>query len=75
MCLLCVGEAHRSIDVHDHLSSGLVAFAVISSFLFLLQHAISGGPVLQCKLTEDFTEPMDADLSHTVGWMTKEQQE
>lgn len=75
MCLVCVCEAHRSIDVHDHLPSGLVAFTVVSSFLFLLQHTISGGPVLQCKLTEDFTEPMDADLSHAVGRMTKEQQE
>lgn len=68
-------EAHRSVDVHDHLPSGLVAFAVVGSFLFLLQHAVSGGSVLQRKLAEDFTEPVDADLSHAVGRMTEEQQE
>lgn len=68
-------DAHRSVDVHDHLPSGLVAFAVVGSFLFLLQHAVSGGSVLQCKLAEDFTEPVDADLSHAVGRVTEEQQE
>lgn len=68
-------EAHRSVDVHDHLSSGLVAFAVVGSFLFLLQHTVARGPVLQCKLAEDFTEPVDADVSHAVGRMTKVQQE
>ena len=72
---MCVCDAHRSIDVHDHLSSGLVAFAVVGSFLFLLQHAVSGGSVLERKLAEDFTEPVDADLSHTVGRVTEEQQE
>lgn len=71
----CVCEAHRSVDVHDHLPSGLVAFTVVGSFLFLLQHAVSGGSVLQRKLAEDFTEPVDADLSHAVGRMTEEQQE
>lgn len=68
-------DAHRSIDVHDHLSSGLVAFAMVGTFLLLLQHAVSGGSVLQRKLTEDFTEPVDADLSHAVGRMAEEQQE
>lgn len=70
-----VCEAHRSIDIHDHLPSGLVAFAVVGSFLFLLQHPVTGGPVLQCKLAEDFTKPVDADVSHTVGRMTEVQQE
>lgn len=70
-----VCEAHRSIDIHDHLPSGLVAFAVVGSFLFLLQHTVTGGPVLQRKLAEDFTEPVDADVSHTVGRMTEVQQE
>lgn len=72
---VCVCEAHRGIDVHDHLSSGLVAFTVVCSLLFQLQHAVSGGPVLQRKLAEDFAEPVDADLSHAVGRMTEEQQE
>lgn len=68
-------EAHRSVDVHDHLPSGLVAFSVVGSFLFLLQHAVARGPVLQRKLAEDFTEPVDADVSHAVGRMTEVQQE
>lgn len=72
---VCVCDAHRSVDVHDHFPSGLVAFAVVGSLLFLLQHAVSGGSVLQCKLAEDFTEPVDADLSHAVGRVTEEQQE
>lgn len=72
---MCVCSAHRSIDVHDHLPSGLVALAVVGSLLLLLQHAVSGGPVLERKLAENFTEPVDADLSHTVGRMTEEQQE
>lgn len=75
MCVRCVCSTHRSIDVHDHLPSGLVAFAVVCSLLLLLQHAVSGGPVLQRKLAEYFTEPVDTDLSHTVGRMTEEQQE
>lgn len=78
MCLCardCACDAHRSVDVHDHLSSGLVAFAMVCSLLFLLQHAVSGSSVLQRKLADDFTEPVDADLSHTVGRMTEEQQE
>ena len=57
-------DAHRSVDVDDHLSSGLVAFAMVGPFLLLLQHAVSGGSVLQCKLAEDLTEPVDADLPH-----------
>lgn len=68
-------EAHGSVDVHDHLSSGLVAFAVVGSFLLLLQHAVAGRPVLQRKLAENFAEPVDADVSHAVGRMTEEQQE
>ncbi|KAF3833649.1 hypothetical protein F7725_024853, partial [Dissostichus mawsoni] len=38
-------------------------------------HAVSGGPVLQRELTEDFTEPVDADLPHTIGRVAEEQQE
>lgn len=72
---MCVRDAHRSVDVHDHLSPGLVAFAVVGPLLFLLQHPVSGRSVLQSKLTENFTEPVDTDLSHTVGWMAEEQQE
>lgn len=68
-------DAHGSVDVHDHLPTGLVAFAVVGSLLLLLQHAVSRGSVLQRKLAEDFTEPVDADLSHAVGRMTEEQQE
>lgn len=67
--------SHRSIDVHDHLSSGLVALAVVSSFLFLLQHTVPGCSVLKGKLAENLTEPVDADLPHAVGWMAEEQQE
>lgn len=70
-----VCEAHRSVDVHDHLSPGLVAFSVVGSFLFLLQHTVARGPVLQRKLAEDFTEPVDADVPHAVGRMTEVQQE
>ena len=73
MSLRC--EAHRCIDVHDHLSAGLVALAVVSSLLFLLQHAVPGGSVLQRKLAEDFTEPVHADLSDAVRRVTNEQQE
>lgn len=68
-------DAHRSIDVYDHFPSGLVAFTVVGAFLFLLQNTVSGGSVLQCKLTEDLTEPVNADVSHTVSRMTEEQQE
>lgn len=68
-------DAYRSVDVHDHLSSGLVALAVVGSFLLLLQHAVSRGSVLQRKLAEDFAEPVDADLSHAVSWMSEVQQE
>lgn len=78
MCLCVrdlVCDAHRRVNVHDHLPSGLIALTMVGSFLFLLQHTFSGGSVLQCKLAEDFTEPVDADLSHTVGRMTEEQQE
>lgn len=71
----CVCDAHGRIDVHDHLSSRLVALAVVGPFLSLLQHAVSGGAVLQGKLADDFTEPVDADLPHTVGWMPEVQQE
>lgn len=67
--------AHGSVDVYDHLPSGLVAFAVVGSFLLLLQDTVSGGPVLQRKLAEDFTEPVDADVSHAVGRMAEVQQE
>lgn len=70
----CV-DAHRRVDVDDHLSSGLVAFAVVCSFLLLLQHAVSGGPVLQRELAEDLAEPVDAHLPHPVGRVTEEQQE
>lgn len=70
-----MSDTHRSVDINDHLSSGLVAFTVISPFLFLLKNALSGGPVLQSELTEDFTEPVHADLPHAVGRMTEEQQE
>lgn len=72
---LCQCDAYRSVDVYDHLPSGLVAFAVVGTFLFLLQNAVSSGSVLQCEFTEDLTESVDADVSHTVGWMTEEQQE
>lgn len=72
---LCLCDAYRSVDVYDHLPSGFVAFAVVGPFLFLLQNTVSGSSVLQRKLTEDLTEPVDADLSHTVGRMTEEQQE
>ncbi|TNN86067.1 hypothetical protein EYF80_003484 [Liparis tanakae] len=68
-------DGAAGVDVDDHLPPGLVAFAVVGSFLFLLQHAVSGGPVLQRKLAEDFTKPVDADVSHAVGRMTEEQQE
>lgn len=71
----CFCDAYRSVYVHDHLSSGLVALAVVGSFLFLLQHTVPGGSVFQSKLAKDFTEPVDADLSHTVGRVTEEQQE
>lgn len=78
MCVCVCGEvceAHRSVDIHDHLPPGLVAFAVVSSFLFLLQHTVAGGPVLQRKLAEDFAEPVDADVSHAVGRVAEVQQE
>lgn len=71
---LCLCDTHRSVDLHNHFSSGFVAFAVVGPFLFLLQHAVSGGSVLQGKLADDFTEPVDTDLPHTVGWMSEEQQ-
>lgn len=72
---VCGSDAHRGVDVHDHLPPGLVAFAVVGPFLFQLKHAVAGGAVLQRKLTEDFTEPVDADVSHAVGRVTEEQQE
>lgn len=72
---MCLRETHWSVDVHDHLSASLVAFTVVGSFLFLLQHAVAGGSILQCKLAEDFAESVDADLFHTVGWMTEVQEE
>lgn len=68
-------NAHRSVHVHDQLPPGLVALAMIGSLLFLLQDALASGSVLQRKLTEDFTEPVDADLSHAVGRVTEVQQE
>lgn len=71
----CLCDTHGSVDLHDHLSSRLVAFAVVGPFLSLLQHAVSGGAVLQGKLADDFTEPVDANLPHTVGGMPEEQQE
>lgn len=70
-----VCEAHGRVHVHDHLPSGLVALAVVGSFLFLLQHPVTGGAVLQGKLAEDLTKPVDADVSHAVGRMTEVQQE
>lgn len=68
-------DAHRCVHVHDHLAPGLVALPVVSSFLFLLQHAIPGRSVLQSELAEDFAEAVDADLPHAVGWVTQVQQE
>lgn len=70
-----VCDAHRSVNIHDHLSSSLVAFTVVGPFLFLLQHAVSGGSILKRKLAEDLTEPVNTDLSHAVGGVTQEQQE
>lgn len=71
----CLCDTHGSVDLHDHLSSRLVAFTVVGPFLPLLQHAVSGGAVLQGKLADDFTEPVDTDLPHTVGRMPEVQQE
>lgn len=48
---------------------------MVGSFLLLLQYSLSGGSILQRKLTEDFTEPVHTDLSYAVGRMTEEQQE
>lgn len=72
---MCVLDAHRRVDIHDHLPPGLVALSVVGSFLLLLQHAVSRSPVLQRKLAEDFAEPVDADLPHAVGRVAQEQQE
>lgn len=59
----------------DHFAPGLVPLAVIGSFLFLLQYSLSGGAVLECKLTQNLTEAVNAHLSYRIRWMAKEQQE
>lgn len=70
-----MSAAHWSVDIRDHLSPGLVAFAVVGPLLFLLQHAVPGGSVLQSKLAEDLAESVDADVPDAVGRMAEEQQE
>lgn len=64
------GRTHIS----DHFAPGLVPLPVVSSLLFLLQHSLPGGAVLQRKLAKDLTEAVDADLPHCVCWVAQEQQ-
>lgn len=66
---------HRSIDIHDHLATRSVPLTMVSSFLFLLEYSLSCGSVLQCKLTNDFTEPVNAYLMNSRCWVSKKQQE
>lgn len=60
--------------VSDHFAPGLVPLAVISSLLFLLQHSLPGGAILQSKLAKDLTEAVDADLPDCVRWVAQEEQ-
>lgn len=60
--------------IGDHFALGLVPLPVVSSLLFLLQHSLPGGAILQCKLAKDLTEAVDADLLHCVCWVSQEQQ-
>lgn len=48
---------------------------MVGPLLFLLQHALSRGAILQGKLTQDLAKAMNADLAHGVHWMAQEQQE
>lgn len=48
---------------------------MVGPLLFLLQHALPRGAILQGKLTQDLAEAMNADLAHSVHWMAQEQQE
>lgn len=60
--------------VSDHLAPGFVPFPVVSSLLFLLQHSLSGGTILQSKFTKNLTEAVDADLLDCICWVSQEQQ-
>lgn len=44
----------------NHATPGLVAFAVCSPFLLLLQYPLPTSPILKCKLSERVTELHDA---------------
>lgn len=60
--------------VSDHFAPGLVPLPVVGSLLFLLQHSLPGGAILQRKLAKDLTEAVDADLLYCVCWVAQEQQ-
>lgn len=47
---------------------------MVGPLLFLLEHALSRRAVLQGKLTQDFAKAMNADLTHRIYWMAKEEQ-
>lgn len=70
MILVIRGRTHIS----NHFAPGLVPLSVVSSFLFLLQHSLPGGAILQRKFAKDLTEAVDADFPHCICWVTQEQQ-
>lgn len=57
----------------DHFASSLVPLSVIGPLLFLLQDALTCGPVLQRKFAEDLAEAMNAHVPHRVWRVAQEQ--
>lgn len=72
-CTIIIAIRGRT-HVSDHFAPGLVSLPVVSSLLFLLQHSLPGGAILQRKLAKDLTEAVNADLLHCVCWVAQEQQ-
>lgn len=70
-------DSRRAVSTYicDHLPSGLVPLSVVCPLLFLLQDTLSRGAVLKGKLTENLTEAMDANLTHSIGRLAQEKQE
>lgn len=64
----------RRTYVCDHFPSGLVPLSVVGPLQFLLEHALSGGAVLQGKFTQDFAEAVNADLARRVHRVAQEQE-
>lgn len=65
---------HLCVDVCDHFAACLVSLSVIGSFLFVLKNALTCGPVLQGKFTDDPTETIYTDIPSAVRRLTQEQQ-